>query len=293
MNIIKRRRKVTKPDGTVETRTSAHWYVQWKDANGRTQRRKGYTDRAATRQLAAKLEREQARSEVGMTDPYAEHRHRDIREHLADYLDHLDTVGRSASYRELAEQRVGIILDGTGWLTLDKVNADDFLTWRTRRARNGSTNGKGIKPGAKPSARTLNHFRDSIRAFLNWCVSVKRMPANPLAGIPAVEGPEKVKRRAMTEAEITALLTGCPDDRRFAWMFLLLTGLRCREAAALEWQDVRLMATRPYLQLRQETTKARRADRVWLRPELVATLREKAQGSPKPSAKVCSRTSRR
>ncbi|MEM8493821.1 MAG: tyrosine-type recombinase/integrase [Planctomycetota bacterium] len=273
MTILKRKRKVTRPDGTTTTSVSRCWYIQWRDARGKIHRRKGYTDKAATRQLAAKLEAEQARGEQSMVDVYRDHRTRPIGEHLDDYLAHLEAQRRDDDYRYHVDRRCRLIIDQAHWRTLDDVTLDSFLAWRNRRAKNGSHNGHGIEKGKPLTARTLNHYRDAVRGFLNWCVEVKRMPVNPLANVAKVTGEKRINRRALTVEEVGRLLNTAPADRRFAWLFLLTTGLRCQEAADLQWRDVQLMATRPYLQLRMEATKAKRADRVWLRPEVADELR--------------------
>lgn len=39
------------------TRTARKWYVEYRDADGIVRRKAGYTDKAATQQLAAELER--------------------------------------------------------------------------------------------------------------------------------------------------------------------------------------------------------------------------------------------
>ena len=57
-------------------------------------------------------------------------------------------------------------------------------------------------------------------------------------------------------------------------MFLLGSGLRRSEAAALVWGDVRLNSPKPFLQLRAKATKARRADAIPLRSDLVVMFRE-------------------
>src|SRR5947209_3999988 len=57
---------------------SAKWYVEYRDASGVVQRKPGYTDRKATEQLAAKLERHAARQAEGLLDPFEEHRKRPL-----------------------------------------------------------------------------------------------------------------------------------------------------------------------------------------------------------------------
>ena len=54
-------------------------------ADGNIKRVAGFTDKEATRQLAAKLEREVEMEAVGIRDPYKAHRQRPLDIHLADY----------------------------------------------------------------------------------------------------------------------------------------------------------------------------------------------------------------
>ena len=57
------KRKYTKTiDGKKIKKQSKNWYVKYRDADGIEQRVKGYKDKVATQQLAAKLEKE---SELG------------------------------------------------------------------------------------------------------------------------------------------------------------------------------------------------------------------------------------
>jgi len=73
-------------DGKRVTRTARKWYVEYVDADGIVCRRAGFSDKAATQQLAAELERN------------AERRKRPLKEHLADYRTHPIDRGSSKSY---------------------------------------------------------------------------------------------------------------------------------------------------------------------------------------------------
>src|SRR5687768_739510 len=99
-SIIKRKYRVTLPDGSTEVRTCKKWTIQYRDAAGRIKRAKGYSDRGATKQLAATLEKAAARGEQGMIDPYKVHRARPIAEHVADYVADLRAAGRAGKYAE-------------------------------------------------------------------------------------------------------------------------------------------------------------------------------------------------
>lgn len=83
------------------------------------------------------------------------------------------------------------------------------------------------------------------------------------------------KRRALSEPELRRLLAKVPEDRRLVYLFAATSGLRRSELAELRWYDVHLSATKPFVQLRAEATKARRADRVPLRQDMAEMLRER------------------
>ena len=76
------------------------------------------------------------------------------------------------------------------------------------------------------------------------------------------------KRRALTADELRRLLAAVPEDRRLAYLFAATTASRRSEIADLRWDDLHLTATKPYVQLRAEATKARRADAVEGLPDI-------------------------
>ena len=53
-------------------------------ASGLVRRNPGYTDRKATDQLAAELERRAARQAEGLIDPYEDHRKRPLLDHMEE-----------------------------------------------------------------------------------------------------------------------------------------------------------------------------------------------------------------
>src|SRR6476646_5942228 len=116
--IIRRTYKVTHADGRTVTRKYKHWTIQYRDGAGKIRRVKGYTDKEATRQLAAKLERAQARGEEGLVNPYRVHLARPIAEHVAEYLSGLTGKGKDDQYIYATGLRLNRIIDGCGWKRL-------------------------------------------------------------------------------------------------------------------------------------------------------------------------------
>src|SRR5690349_21445813 len=107
--VIRRAYKVKLPNGTVETRKCDHWTIQYRDAAGRIRRVKGYKDKAATKQLAAKLEKNIERGEQGLIDPHKAQKARPLAEHIAEYVADLNAAGRDDLYAYNAEKRLTIL----------------------------------------------------------------------------------------------------------------------------------------------------------------------------------------
>lgn len=292
--ILKRKYKVKLADGRTIEKECRTWVIQYRDAAGKIKRAKGYRDYGATKQLAAKIEKRIARGEQALVDEYAGEKARKMAEHIAEYVADLRAKGRDAKYIYNAEHRLTILADACPWKTLGDVEPNSFVTWRQAQAA-GRFNGPG-RDGTKVSAETLNQYLETAVAFCNWCAANKRLPGVPrgngrvmatvLAGVGKVEGQAKRKRRALTDAQVMALLAIAPEDRRIIYRVALALGIRRAELDALEWGDVRLNAIRPYVQLRAEATKANRADRLPMPASLAADLRARRPADARDKAKV-------
>src|SRR5688572_30818614 len=89
-NLLKRVSKVVDPKtGKTINKKSRKWYVEYRDANGRTRRKVGFTDKAATQELALKLERRARLEANGLHDRFDEHLISPIADHLNDFEKHL------------------------------------------------------------------------------------------------------------------------------------------------------------------------------------------------------------
>ena len=100
--------------------------------DGRQKLFKGYTDRGASMQLAAKLERRKAQGEEGLIDPYEIHRKRPLAEHVADWIAELQQLGRSSIY-------VGLC----GW-RMARVIAEDAVAEHVEQHAFGAVGGEPI-----------------------------------------------------------------------------------------------------------------------------------------------------
>jgi integrase len=119
---------------------------------------------------------------------------------------------------------------------------------------------------------TANKYFETARAFLNWGVKRKRFPSNPLKDVEKIAEENDIRhaRRALSVEELTWLLKSVPGRRAFIYRVALLTGIRRQELRDLRWQDIHADCTVPFIRLRAEAAKARRAEDLPLHPDLLA-----------------------
>ena len=103
---------------------SSKWYGQYVDAEGRRCRVPLCTDKVASRQMLADLERTAERGKAGMTDPHAPHRKAPIQTHVDAYAIHLRNKGVSAKHHFETLRRLRAVLAGCKVKTLSDIRAE-------------------------------------------------------------------------------------------------------------------------------------------------------------------------
>jgi len=261
---------------------NAAWYVNYTDHRGKRRTVKGFTDRRATEQMAAKLEHEVMLRKRGLIDPEQERQHEvrvsDLQKHLKDFERSLgDNTPKHVS---LTMARIRCIVEGCGFQTVSDVKAEPveaFVRDYCKKKDLGRT--------------TYNHYIQAIDSFCNWMVLTKKMPANPLVGLERLNSRVDIrrKRRALTAEEVVLLVQSaresgidiqCYDGETRARIYILayFTGLRRQELASLTPASFRLEDEQPTLKVEAACSKHRREDVLPLHPELVEMLREWVEG---------------
>jgi integrase len=105
------------------------WRVEYRDVGGIVRRKRGYADKQATEQLAARLERHAARQREGMVDPFEEHLRRPLADHLADYRRELQARNNEPHYVALVVSRVTSLLDGCQFHFIADLSASRVMDW--------------------------------------------------------------------------------------------------------------------------------------------------------------------
>jgi integrase len=260
------------PDGERVTRQSAKWYVEYRDAQGIRRRVPGYTDKAATQQLASELERQAAREQSGLVDRYAAPRKRPLSEHIADYEASLR--GRGLSERHVATliPRIRKVLAGCRFNYWPDMSASKVQAYIAELRRGGL------------SIQSTNFYLQAVKQLCRWCVQDGRAPDSPLVHLSGdnVRTDRRHDRRALDAAELRRLLESARTGptrfgmtgpaRAMLYQLAAESGLRAGELRSLAWDSFDLSDDPPTVTVRAAYSKHRRDDTLPLKASTAQML---------------------
>jgi hypothetical protein len=165
-SIFKQRYTVAGKNGKRIRKQSAYWYIDYKTADGTRKRVKSFKDKAATAQLAAKLEREAEQAQVGIIDKYKQHRKRPLIEHLADFKASLVNKGTTEKHACLVYNRAKAVVESCGFVLICDVSASKVQRYLAERRRDGL------------SIRSSNFYLQAVKQFCRWLVADNRTAEN-------------------------------------------------------------------------------------------------------------------
>lgn len=111
--------------------------------------------------------------------------------------------------------------------------------------------------------------------MLLWMKREHRIMNDPLAEVRKVPNPGAGGfRRALSLEEMRHLLATAPRHRAIVYQVILYTGLRRAEMAGLRWDDFKLDDAQPCVRVPSSISKNRKETVHYLRPEVVASLKE-------------------
>jgi len=283
-------------DGRRVTRTAKKWYVEYTDADGIVRRKAGFTDKGATQQFAADLQRQVERERAGIIDQKSIDLSRGlsaaINQHVEAYRVYLQSSGVAAYHLVESMWRLRRVIADCRVARLADVKSEPVQAWQTLREA------EGMGP------RTRNTYTSSLRAFVRWCIADGRMASDPLVTLSKADESADVRRhrRALTEAELSKLLHVAEHrplsyamtirrgkrkgervakvrpmvraklerlgrERNLIYRTLVMTGLRRGELEGLTWGDVSTDGPQAWLTVRACVAKNGKAESIPLRPD--------------------------
>ncbi len=230
-SVFKQKYTVAGNNGKRICKQSKYWYIDYKTADGTRKRVKGFKDKQATVQLAAKLEKEAELGKAGIFDKYAEQRKRPLKEHLADFKASLEKKGNTVSYVIQTISRIEKAFKQCKFIFWNDITADEVENFLSDLRDNGA------------SDQTSNYYLQSLKAFCKWMVKRKRAGESPLTPLDNRTITNKGKRRALSSDEVRKLLEAKESEperynttghqRATLYLLAVETGLRASELRSL------------------------------------------------------------
>ncbi len=256
---------------------SRQWYVRFRMPDGGWKEWKAYNDKTASGVLEAQILRKLERGEVGLTDPMDDYARMPVSEHLDAFEQHLVAKNNSPDHIERTVARVRLVLDGIGAKTIAGITPGKVEAELARLRKD-----EGL------SISSSNHYFRAMRSFSLWLVDDRRVAANPIAGLRALQLNDKDKirrRRNLTDAEMMALLDAARKsevvfadisgaDRSMLYTVAASTGLRASELASLTPESFRLKDDPPTVHCHGGYTKNGQEAVLPLRRELATEIAE-------------------
>jgi integrase len=261
--------------GKRYTQESRKWYFQYKDSEGVWRRKAGYTDKDATAQLAAQMERSAERQEAGLADVYKKGKSETLKSHLDGFRRYLQAKGNTEKHITLTCGRVTKTIDGCGFVRWRDIKPDKLRDWLNEQ-----------RTADKMGIKTRNHYLSAFKEFCNWLVRDGHTPSNPVAFLQALNAKADVRRqrRALTAEEFAALVdaaaSGPPvqamtgSDRAMLYILAAWTGYRRQELASLTRSSFRLSSKPPTVTVTAAYSKRRWQDVIPLHPEVADRLKD-------------------
>ncbi|MHC4464116.1 MAG: tyrosine-type recombinase/integrase [Planctomycetota bacterium] len=293
-SIFKRKRKVKLAGGKTVTRQSGKYYTRLTDADGIKRTIPLFTDKTASEQRAAQLQKEFELAKAGVVDRYKEHRRRSLKEHLEDFERSLLARGDTKKHAQQTAQRVRTVIEGCKFVTWSDIQPSKVQSYvaSLRDSENGT------------SAATSNSYLKCTRQFCRWMVQDGRAAESPLEHLRG-ETVRKIvdeehPRRALEIDELRHLLRvtkvgpkrfGMAGHERYLlYRFTAETGLRAKELRSLKISSFDLDNLTVGVSGAQ--TKNKREAVQQIRPDTAAELKEFFSGKL-PTVKAFGGTYRR
>jgi integrase len=177
------------PGAEKVTERSPFWYA-YRRHNGRQEKVKLYTDKAASQKRLAELNTRAERGEVEMTDPRKKHLDRPAKEHLDEFLPVMRASGKSKKDKDRKEGILKAFVATLG--PLRDLTADSVSRYVS------------AVPG---SAGNKKKHLSAVSVFVTWLLDNDRIATSPITRVKVPSsGVKSKRRRALTPEQLQKLL---------------------------------------------------------------------------------------
>jgi len=260
---------------TGKVRRTSKYYGCYTDADGIRRRVALFTDKVASEQKLAELQREAVRRRSGLSDRFDEHARRPLVEHLAEFRRHLQAKNNTERHVALTLSRIEKVFAGCEFRWLSEVSPSAVEAWLAEQRGSGRF---GIV--------TANAYVTALKSFGHWLKRTGRTAGNPFESLTKLNPSTDIRRerRALTNEEFRALLKATGNgparyglsgqDRAALYVLGAYTGLRAGELASLTSSSFDFESDPPTVTVEAAYSKHRRRDVLPLHPAIASRLRD-------------------
>jgi integrase len=239
------------------------------------------THKATAQAMLNRLVEEAIRGRAGLTDEFADHRHRLLAEHVADFAANLAAKDKTPKHVQQVKTHLLAILKGCRFDRTNDLSALLLAQWLA-----------GERAAGRLGPKTSNYYLRDFKQFLGWMGRHRRMEkGHPCLDVEPVRTACDVRRarRELAVPELLALfdaargstetfrgMTGA--DRYHLYLTACGTGFRVQELASLTPGSFRLDAQPPTATVKARIDKRRKKATQPLPPGVVSALREYLRG---------------
>ena len=262
---------------------SRYWIVRYVEQDGTPrQRSTRTTDRRVADRIRRQIESDLANRMAGLVDDQAaafeEASREPLSQHVDVYLNSCKASGQASRRIQGKQLHLKYAMESMRATRLAHITSDAMRGWMDELR------------GHSLSATTVNEYRCSLNAFLNWCVKDGRLRSNPIKHVSplSTRGLKSRHRRILEDDEINRLIQVAIEQdhmnsgrgwssRRAVYLTALFTGLRRQELKSICWRDVDL--EQGVMTIREDVGKANRQDEIPLHGSVVEVLAELPRGA--------------
>ena len=249
------------------------WYIKYRTEDGRWRRVRGFSDKSATTQLAARLERQRDQVDAGLIDRHDEAMKRSLMLHLDDFKTFLGSKANSPKHIELTFTRLKRILEGCKFHCWKDIAPSKLTHWLAVQRAAGTM---GIK--------TSNYYQAAMKEFCTWLKREGRVANSPLEHLQALNSEPDVRRlrRPLSPESFAKLIDSAYSgptvqcmsgpDRAMLYIMAAWTGFRRGELASLTGRSFNFEIEPPTVTCSAGYSKRRRKDVIPLHPVVVERL---------------------
>lgn len=278
--------------GRDEGKRGSCWWINYKDSDGKRRRKKGFTEKQRTEQLAAQLESDAKAIRDGLVDQSdliaLENKRLPIAQHVAAYRLHL---GRNKQTTEkhitLVVGRIERTIESGGFESLSEMTHERVESAIAKMRDTAEILKREENKGRGFGATTFNHYLSAFESFGRWLYESHRVDANPFRGFHRMNTHVDVRkqRRSLTPTELSQLIQAarnstktiqCYDGETRARIYTVaaLTGLRRSEIATLTPKSFTGVGKDAMLKVLASCSKHRREDNIPVHRSLSSQLHD-------------------